>query len=99
MKAAKRVKYGERERATLVKMLDDAKVAEPLVRLRKTFKTSEPKDEGGHYLKCILHIVQKLNNLVRLKTQQLALRNFLCKNFFILQLSVKNVPTRVRVRT
>lgn len=50
MKAAKRVKYGERERATLVKMLDDAKVAEPLVRLRKTFKTSEPKDEGGHYL-------------------------------------------------
>ncbi len=49
MKAAKRVRYGEKERARLIKMLDDAKVAEqePIVRLTKTFKTSEKKDETG----------------------------------------------------
>ena len=49
MKAVKRVRYGEKEKAVLVKMLDDAKTAEPIVRVTRTFKTSKPTEEAGGF--------------------------------------------------
>jgi hypothetical protein len=47
MKAEKRVRYGEKERVRLLNMLEEAKVAEqePIVRLRRVFKTTEKKEE------------------------------------------------------
>ena len=60
MKAEKRVRYGEKERVRLLNMLDEAKVAEqePIVRLRRVFKTTEKKeDETGWilFLSLIIH--------------------------------------------
>ena len=52
MKAEKRVRYGEKERVRLLNMLEEAKVAEqdPIVRLRRVFKTTEKKEDETGWL-------------------------------------------------